>query len=458
MIATTASAGLSPELRASARYLIENAQDVKDLSSYYRPMSEAGNFGTRFQMAFQAYAIAAVGERIPAFRRPTARALGVLVERMLLPEIWKYWLVRGDSLDPVGPHNVMYSGHLGQMIGLYERFASDGRFDRPFRLDDGARSSHEHTHATVAGALARQMRENDCHGVTCEPGFIYASCNHHAAIATILHDNVHGAGLASSVPQWLDWMSRRMLKPLGGIFNVAHISSYDRTIPISFRIMDAWGMAFLNPYGPGVFRRLYPRWRKTISRSDGRAWIRALPPNELFEIADSDLNTAFAYVAAKEAGDDEIAGALERQAEERLGWARGGNVKACWNARRRMMVSSLFALGEAVGPDGMLHAIRPRRPDFFALPELIQVENAEVEAAHWDQDGNLLVRLADVRGVVRVECARVEADRLSCQQGTVKAIQREDENSVALFESNGYVEFRWTRRGGLTTGDFDGTQ
>jgi hypothetical protein len=458
MIATTAKLTATPDIRKSSAYLLENARDAGDLSCYFHPLSEAGNFGTRFQMAFQAYAIAAIGERTPAYRRPTADALATLIQRMFLPEIWAYWLIRGKSLDPVGPHNVMYSGHLGQMIGQYERFSCDGRFDRPFLLDDGRESRHEHTHATVAGALSNQMRNNECHGVTCEPGMIYASCNHHAAIATLLYDNVHHESLSESVPAWLSWMERRMAKPIGGVLNVAHITTYNKTLPISFRIMDAWGLAFLNPYGPELFRRYYPKFRRTILRDGDLARVRALPPNELLEIADGPLNTAFAYVAAKEAGDAEMSDALAEYARRKLDWTPGGSTKACWSAKRRMMVSALFALGEAIEASGMLEAMRPRPDGFFDLPELLSVEGGEVESAGWDAEGNLSVTIADVGGEVRVECARVEADRLKTKRGTVKAIQRNNENLVAHFENSGSVEFLWTRRGGLTTGEIDGAK
>lgn len=451
-VAPPESIGLSASQRASARYLLQNASPDGEVWPYYRPLSEAGNFGTRFQMAFQAYAISALGERTPAYRTPTANALATLIERMFEPAIWRYWLLRGESLDPVGPHNVMYSGHLGQMIGCYERFRDDGRFDRPFLLDDGKASRHEHTHATVARSLASQMRSNECRGVTCEPGFIYVGCNHHSAIATLLYDNVHAEDLASPVEGWLHWMERRMLRPFGGVMNVAHITTYDRTIPISFRIMDAWGMAFLNAYGPDLFARMYPRWRRTVKRSGGRAWVQALPPNELLEIADAPLNTAFGYVAAREAGDAELASELEAFAVEKLDWSEGGASKACWSAKRRMMVSSLFSLGEALDVGDLRKSLSPRPAGFFDLPELVAVEGAEVEVAAWNENGDLVLRLADAGGEVRVECARVEPDRLTCLGGTVGDIQQSHGNMVARIAASGSVDIQWTRRGGLNTG------
>jgi hypothetical protein len=336
------------------RYLIEAARrPLDDWSAYRPPRSDAGNFGLRFQIAFHGYAIAALGDRLGVPRHEVVGAIGALIERFLHPRVWRYWLARGATLDPVYPHNIQYSGHLGQLIGLFERCGGDDRFDRPFRLDDGAASRQTYTHRGVVDAIARQMAANPCHGVTCEPGNVYVACNAHAALALLLHDAAHGSDHRSQIAAWNAWVRQRMVRRRGGVFHVAYRADRDLVIPVNFRVMDAWSLAFLSPSDPELFDELYPRFRREVRWRGEVAWLPARWPNALLEIADEPLNTAFAFVAAREAGDEETAAGLRRYAIKRLGFAERAGRAACWSAPYPLLVSALFALGEALTPQAM---------------------------------------------------------------------------------------------------------
>lgn len=406
-----AGGGLGAAARASLRYLANAARLPQDDSSAYWPAkSEAGNFGRRFQIAFHAYAIATLGERLPAAAPLTANLLRQLIDRFLAPSTWAYWLARGATLDPVGPHNVQYSGHLGQLIGCYERFANDGRYDRPFVLDDGRASRHEHTHTSVAATLSEQMRANPCHGVTCEPGNIYVACNDHAAIALLQHDAVHGGGLAAPIADWTRWAEQKMVRRRGGVFAVAYLAPYDFVIPLNFQVMDVWSLAFLSPYAPDLFSRLYRRWRCGVHRHGGEAWVPARWPNALLEIADQPQNTAFAYVAAREAGDDQLADRLIRFAERRLGLVERFGERACWNATRTLMVSALFALGEALEPAGLRRSIAARPAGFFERPCIASIEGADLAVAGWDERGAIVAELVAAAPEIAVSFRHVAGE------------------------------------------------
>src|SRR4051812_5770416 len=60
---------------------------------FYTPLADGMNFGLRFQLAFAAYAVAALGLHTPAYRRPGVAALGAAVERMRDVRAWGYWRV-----------------------------------------------------------------------------------------------------------------------------------------------------------------------------------------------------------------------------------------------------------------------------------------------------------------------------------------------------------------------------
>ncbi|MCS6801602.1 MAG: hypothetical protein RMM58_10850 [Chloroflexota bacterium] len=336
------------------RYLLTAAQrPLNDWSAYRQPRFEAGNFGLRFQIAFHGYALAALAERLGAPAAEVGAALGALIDRFLQPEVWRYWLARGAALDPIFPHNIQYSGHLAQLIGIYERLTGDRRFDRPFLLDDAAASRHEYTHDGVVAAIARQMAANRCHGVTCEPGNVYVACNTHAALALLLYDAAHGTDHRPLVTAWNRWVRQRMVRRRGGIFQVAYLTERDFVIPLNVRVMDAWSMAFLSPVDPELFDSLYPRFRRELVWRGALARVPARWPNALLEIADEALNSAFAFVAAREAGDEEAAAGLWRYAQERLGLHERDGHAACWSTRYPLLVTALFALGEALAPRSM---------------------------------------------------------------------------------------------------------
>src|SRR6476469_5621974 len=67
------------------------AQPVADWDGFYTPQADSMNFGLRFQVAFAAYAVAALARRTPAYRRPYAEALRAACERMRDVRVWGYW-------------------------------------------------------------------------------------------------------------------------------------------------------------------------------------------------------------------------------------------------------------------------------------------------------------------------------------------------------------------------------
>lgn len=342
------------------RFLLDAARrPLADWSAYQPPRFEAGNFGLRFQVAFHGYALAALSERLGVPASEVGPALRALVERFLEPRVWRYWLARGPALDPVFPHNVQYSGHLAQLIGIYERLTGDRRFDQPFLLDDGVASRHEYTHERVVAAIARQMAANRCHGVTCEPGTVYVACNLHAALALLLFDLAHATDHRPLVTAWITWARQRMVRRRGGVFQVAYLTERDMVIPVNVHVMDAWSMAFLSPVAPDLFEALYPRFRRELVWRGGVARLPARWPNALLEIADEALTSAFAFVAAREAGDEESAEGLRRYASERLGLAARDGRVACWSARYSLLITALYALGEALTPGAMRAWVAP---------------------------------------------------------------------------------------------------
>src|SRR5579859_1260133 len=81
-----------------------------DWSGFYKPQADAMNFGLRFQLAFAAYAVAALGQRTPAYTRPYIAALGAAIERMLDVQAWGYWR------RPAGTPDAAPAGHVALLL------------------------------------------------------------------------------------------------------------------------------------------------------------------------------------------------------------------------------------------------------------------------------------------------------------------------------------------------------
>src|SRR5437763_12981832 len=58
---------------------------------FYTPQSPSMNFALRYQLAFGAYAVAALAQRTPAYRAPYAEALRGAITKMVDVASWGYW-------------------------------------------------------------------------------------------------------------------------------------------------------------------------------------------------------------------------------------------------------------------------------------------------------------------------------------------------------------------------------
>src|SRR3954452_3774133 len=227
------------------------AQPLGSWDGFYTPQSPSMNFALRYQLAFGAYAVAALAQQTPAYRKPYVDALGGAIEKMLDVAAWGYWRAptptqpggstgltssghvavmlsphqrapAGAPSDPIVQDNLQYSGHLSTLLGLYEKLSGDARYDEPFTLHDPeSGASFTHTHSEVASRIYSQMRNNSFGGVCCESGMAYVPCNNHALASNALHDALHGTRYTDANGRWLRSVRDKMVlkgPALRGIF------------------------------------------------------------------------------------------------------------------------------------------------------------------------------------------------------------------------------------------------
>ena len=219
-------------LRHVANLSRQMPNDWSDMGPY--DPSQEGDDAYRYQLAYMTYALSlAQYHHTPAYRELWRDTMARLIGKMMRWEVWGYWELtsRGSKvldpdmnalgegwIDPVIRQNVMYSGHLLMMVGLYDMFYRDGRFDAPGSLTFQFRpvfrgmgpEDFPYTHGKLAEVIFAEFERNDFIGCECEPNGIFVYCNQFPILGFMHYDHTHGTDLAArTVPQFKDRWQRR---------------------------------------------------------------------------------------------------------------------------------------------------------------------------------------------------------------------------------------------------------
>ena len=383
-----ASPGLSLQSLGHLNYLHNVlAQPLGSWEGFYTPQSPSMNFALRYQLAFGAYAVAAMAQLTPAYRAPYQEALKGAIDKMLDVASWGYWHVASPSAggespslansghvalllsphatrqtsgppsDPIARDNLQYSGHLGTMLGLYEKVSGDCSYDSPFSLNDpDSGVSFSYTYEQVAARIHDQMKGSRFGGVCCETGIAYVPCNNHALASNALHDALRGTSFSGANSRWLRSVRSKMVlhgPTVRGIFSVCYVKDLGAGAPVAFNFTDAWGLAFMLPFDRQLVRRLYPKFRRRLTRA-GRegSYLSSSPLSEKVEISDEPINTGFALIAARGLEDSNLARSIERYAASAFEATWEGPRLFYRGAPRTLHATALYALAAAIEPGG----------------------------------------------------------------------------------------------------------
>jgi hypothetical protein len=271
--------------------------DWSDMGPY--DPSQEGDDAYRYQLAYMTYALALTQYRhTPAYRELWRNTIGRLIAKMMRWEVWGYWELtsRGSKvmdpdlngmgegwIDPVMRQNVMYSGHLLMMVGLYDMFYRDGRFDAPGSLTFQFRpvfrgmgpEDFAYDHGKLARTIFAEFERNDFMGCECEPHGIFVYCNQFPILGFMHYDHTHGTDLAArTLPQFKDRWQRR---------STMFGTNPDSDLPILFRKRQndfiyeesddnnegitavAWA-SVMHTWAPEYVEMVYPRARDQILR------------------------------------------------------------------------------------------------------------------------------------------------------------------------------------------------
>jgi hypothetical protein len=153
--------------------------------------------------------------------------------------------------------------------------------------------------------------------------------------------------------------------------------------PVAFNFTDAWGLAFLLPFDRGLVRKLYPKFRRRVTRAgEAGAYLSSAPLSEKMEISDAAINTGFALMVARGIGDQELAGELSSYAKGAFGAGWEGQRYFYKDAPRTLHSTALYALAEAMEPGGesfaRLFNAAPERSEEWPLIREVSTSDGSV--------------------------------------------------------------------------------
>jgi len=212
-----------------------------------------GIFSLRYHIAFAGYAAASVGFRAwddCSVRSRVGKVLGNCIERYLRPEVWgytqskSYWGRKPWAPDPCYRENVMYTGHLLQLLAFYELFTGDRRYwTNGFDFDWKGRKVHYDVKKLIDVTLY-QMRKGPNGGITCEPGLMFFACNNHPHIALSVFSALGYGDWSADARRWEKWALANFRSPIfgGGAINLAWHARSTIMYPRGSAGMDGWSL------------------------------------------------------------------------------------------------------------------------------------------------------------------------------------------------------------------------
>lgn len=239
--------------------------------------SQHGLFAKRYHIAFCGYAAAALGQRGGEDERAEAgRIVARCLERYIRPDVWgysmsrSYWGRKPWAPDPCFRENVMYTGHLLQLLALYESLTGDARYwtsGWDFEWRDGRRVHYDVRR--LIDVTVGQMRESPTGGVTCEPGLLFFPCNNHPHVALKIFSGLGHGDWTAEARRWEKWALAHYPRPAfgGGALSLVHHVRSGAFYPRGHAGLDGWSILWYVPWA-GNRRAALELWEDAAARID----------------------------------------------------------------------------------------------------------------------------------------------------------------------------------------------
>ena len=350
---------LSTKQMGHVRHMINMANQLDgdfSLMGEADPVYAMSFHAYQFQIAFAAYALASAHYHYtPAHRDLYQKASTRLIKRMIYKDVWDYWAhvskfdltdrtetEMGEVMvtyteddwygwiDPNIKKNIMYSGHLLQMVGLHETLFDDHRYDEPgsltFRFAPVEYGQNpveiKYDHNRLTKVIYDQFVEGHFQGIECERNAVYAECNQHPILGLMSYDFKHDTEYSPEVQSKFKKVmeKRKYIDPETKTTMYFLKVKEDEVVPATYAWADGWNGHAQHVWDKEYIESLYPHQQKRYIPS----MLEGAPGDNMGWTSSFDFGW-FALLAS-EVGDTETVKTMADYADAHFSptWKDGG--------------------------------------------------------------------------------------------------------------------------------------
>ncbi|HDR9503693.1 TPA: hypothetical protein QDC06_007043 [Burkholderia cepacia] len=294
----------------------------------------------RYQLNYISYGLAGLQcKYTPNFHGYLNRAQQYAIESLTAPEVCGYWKLEAMwgklqwQPDPIGTiDNVMLTGW--SLIGLTTYAANTGDFRyqesgalefKPFK---NRSITFNHDAQSFVESLMRNWDHCPLYLYPCEPFWSFPICNVLAFCGVVPYDRVNGTDFSGTVREaFLRSFEEEFLLPDGSpkavVSSLTGYGSLSRTSPQVELAFLLWMARAMNAIHPGYAKRWYALARaEFLELTNCELTLKGVKWEECFDTGNYGKNPGFILagiaLAAREHGDDAMAEAALRKADELL--------------------------------------------------------------------------------------------------------------------------------------------
>lgn len=216
--------------------------------------SQTGIYSIRYQAAFCGYASALLGMRTPAYPELTTKIIDNLIEHIVDKKAWTYisiyWQEKSWYPNPCYKENIMFTGHLMQLMATYEAINGNDKYRKKgveFIWDN--ENKFRYNLMQLVDVTIKQMNENLSGGVSCEPSLIFFPCNNHPQNTLLLLEKMGIGNWKKEREKWEKWALSSYHSVLGGgAFKLLYNQKNKCFVARGHPGLDAWSLCWYVPW------------------------------------------------------------------------------------------------------------------------------------------------------------------------------------------------------------------
>jgi hypothetical protein len=423
---------LSEKELGHVQWLVKLAQQPLGDWSYMGGLEEGqeGLESYRYQLGYMAYALAlAQYHKTPAYRELYKNAMDNLIQKMVRRDVWSYWEHTSKGMnqrglgwiDPVVEKNIMYSGHLINMVELYQMLYRDVKYDKPKAIQFkwewvmSKLNVFDYDGNKLAEVMHKQFMNNPTHMIECELGLVFPVCNQHPLLGLVLYDYNHGTNLAGPVKDLMmkTFTEKGLLDPKTQDFMQFYLLEQQKPMGPPSAGNNATVGIVMHAWKPELIENLYRIHVKQVqTASDGTVKVEA---DDTIGISSAASFAGY----AKEMGDVKTANSLIDWMEKNC-LPKWIDNKYLYPRNDEKKITALFNVMAAIAELNIKNGVwamynQPWKEAYFNQPYISGVEHpkAAVKQAYYDnkKDALAVTLLPGQKGVANTSFAVNQLDK-----------------------------------------------